>query len=517
MSGLADRGTALQSVSLAIDGVPYELIRLRAGGVYWLACADTTHADLVAAGVLVEAAEVTLAVVAALGRSPAAMVAPLTPEQGPVCIRLHEGMEADLLPAIQALPVDLARCAAARDTLCVVQLPAVALETLDGARLSHWCRQLHDWASAGNHRLLLLCHGEVATLAPRLLPHNRLCSGVAQLHPHRGALQYLVHYWSNAEGVAAHRDFTAEWCGFRLAVTGSGQDRAAAVQAQESGDRFLYLAQASVLEGAPPFSPAWHLFDSWPALVADALRAQAATVVLAVNENAEVDALARIVFRLRSERGNGLKLVVREMQPCLRYADERLLLQSGASLVVPARLPLARFLTLLETVQGQVWQGRLPEDPERLIRLHRPPDIGGVVSASQFRQLAGDLLDEAGDAVESALLALQPVAGVSPAQALQQLQMRRRGDFACLHAGQVWLFLFGCRNDGIERALGNLSRLPWRELFDGYRRLAGHDVAAMSAAGGGLAALPPLQAPPVPPAPAPSWTAPRPIRLGGEG
>src|SRR5690606_543982 len=83
-------------------------------------------------------------------------------------------------------------------------------------------------------------------------------------------------------------------------------------------------------------------------------------VVLSIGENADVDALARIVFELRSERGNGLKLVVREMQPCLRYADERLLLESGASLVAPANLPLARVLTLLETIQGQTWQGALP-------------------------------------------------------------------------------------------------------------------------------------------------------------
>ena len=514
----ADGKTNLKTISLAIDGLPFELTRLRVGGVYWVACADAGHADLFAAGVLAGSDALPLAVVAALGRPPASMVAPLTAEQGPARIRLHEAAVADLAPAVRALPADLARCAGAHGTLCVVQVPATALESLEGAHLARWCRQLHDWASAGGHCVLLLCHGEAATLAPRLLPLNPLCSGVAQLYPHRGALQYLVHYWSNAEGVFAHRDFEARWSGFRLGVVADGDGAVAAALAQEGGDRFLYLAQADALEGAPPFSPAWRLFENWSALVAAALQAQAATVVLSIGENADVDALARIVFELRSERGNGLKLVVREMQPCLRYADERLLLESGASLVAPANLPLARFLTLLETIQGQTWQGRLPDDPERLIRLHRPPDVGGIVTPAQFRQLAVELLDQGGGVVESAVLVLQPVAGVSPVQALQQLQMRRRGDFACMYAGQVWLFLFACRSDGVERALGNLFRLPWRELFDGYERQAGHDVAAMSAAAGGFAAAPMQQMPPPEPAaPAPSWTAPRPIRLGGEG
>ena len=500
-------------ISLAIDGLQHELTHLRAGGVYWIACADAGHADLFAAGVLAGADAVPLAVVAALGRSPAPMVAPLAVHQGPARIRLHEAAVADLAPAVRALPAELARCAAARRTLCVVQVPAIALEGLHGPHLARWCRQLHDWAAAGSHCVLLLCHGEVATLAPRLLPLNPLCSGVAQLYPHRGALQYLVHYWSNAEGVFAHRDFEARWQGFRLGVIGAGDGAMAAALAQEGGDRFLYLAQADALEGAPPFSAAWRLFENWSALVAAALQAQAATVVLAIAENADVDALARIVFQLRSERGNGLKLVVREMQPCLRYADERLLLDAGASLVAPAGVPLARFLTLLETIQSQPWQGRLPDDVEQLIRQHRPPDIGGIVPATRFRQVAGELLEQAGGAVESAALVLQPVAGVSAVQALQQLQMRRRGDFACVHGGQVWLFLFACRSDGVERALGNLFRLPWKELFDGYQRLAAYDVQAMSTVGSSapvaVAPLPPSSADGV----APVLT-PQPLRLG---
>ena len=47
-----------------------------------------------------------------------------------------------------------------------------------------------------------------------------------------------------------------------------------------------------------------------------ALQAREATVVLAIDENAQVDALARLLHRLRRERGNALKLVVRELQPC---------------------------------------------------------------------------------------------------------------------------------------------------------------------------------------------------------
>lgn len=242
-------------------------------------------------------------------------------------------------------------------------------------------------------------------------------------------------------------------------------------------------------------------------------------MVLAITENAQVDALARLLHRLRRERGNALKLVVRELQPCLRYADERLLMQCGGSLVVPADTPLPRLLTLLETVQRQRWQGQLADDPEPLIRAHRPPALSGLVNVARFRQIAGERIDQDGSAVESAVLALQPVAGLRAEQTLQQLRIRRQGDLACIYRGQVRLFLFGCRRDAVEQALGNLFRLPWRELFDGYQRLAEYDIAAMNASGSDPDAdvlPPPPAALPVVAAAVegPSFTAPTPLRLG---
>ena len=49
----------LNAISLAIDGLPCELTRLRTGGVYWLACADAAHADLFASVDMVVSTERT--------------------------------------------------------------------------------------------------------------------------------------------------------------------------------------------------------------------------------------------------------------------------------------------------------------------------------------------------------------------------------------------------------------------------------------------------------------------------
>ncbi|MNU67765.1 hypothetical protein D3C71_571170 [compost metagenome] len=172
-------------------------------------------------------------------------------------------------------------------------------------------------------------------------------------------------------------------------------------------------------------------------------------------------------------------------------------------------------------MQRQRWQGQLADDPEPLIRAHRPPSISGQVSASRFRQIASERIDQDGSAVESAVLALQPVAGLRAEQTLQQLRIRRQGDLACVYRGQVRLFLFGCRRDAIEQALGNLFRLPWRELFDGYQRLAEYDIAAMNASGSD----PETELLPQPAEPAPvavatvvavPFATPTPLRLGDD-
>ncbi|MEG0182910.1 MAG: BcsE family c-di-GMP-binding protein [Stenotrophomonas sp.] len=506
---------------LAIAGMPAEFVEMRSGGVYWAVAAGSAPADLLGASALVGAAEVEEVLLATLGRGVEPMLSLLSPEQGPARVRTfqcpHQGMQ----QALRGLAGDLPRASGAATGMSVVQFPVAALEGWNDARLSRWCQHLQHWAQQSNQVLLLLCHGEVATVAPRLLSLNRSCAGVAQLHPHRGALQLLLHYWANSHGVVAQRAFGVEQAGHCLQRLPDAEAAAPSLAAESGSDRDLFLTQADVLEGAPPLSSAWRLYEGWAGLMPAALQAREATVVLAISENTQVDALARLLHRLRRERGDALKLVVRELQPCLRYADERLLLQCGGSLVVPAHTPLPRLLTLLDTVQRQRWQGQLAADPEPLIRAHRPPAISGQVNPMRFRQIAADRIDQDGSAVESAVLALQPVAGLRAEQTLQQLRIRRQGDLACVYRGQVRLFLFGCRRDAIEQALTNLFRLPWRELFDGYQRLAEFDIAAMNASGSDPEAeVLPSAAEVLPAVPtvvvAAPFATPAPLRLGDE-
>lgn len=505
-------------VSLAVHGAPQGAIALAAGRLYWFACQDAEAADLIGRGALAEAS-VPSAVLVGLARNPETMLAGLADGEGPDRLRCWQTGARDAAAALRRLPRDLERVMRGSRRLCLVQCPATLLDELSDAALAALADALSRWCASSGHRLLMIGYGDVANLVPRLLSLNAASAGVAQLFPRLGALQYQVHYWASATGVLAQRGYRVERHGRALRVLGPEPAATATVvegaEWAAGGDAAVHLVQAAVLEGAPAFSRAWHVYEDAATLMIAALDAHAASVVFAIGENRDVVGLARLLYRLRRDRGNALKLVVREMNPCLRYADERLLLSCGATLIAPAGAPLARFLTLLETVQGDVWKGALVDDPERLIRAHQAPDASGLVTVGEFQAVVLDTLGQAAGTVESLAMALQPVAGLRIDYVLRQLSMRRRGDIACVHDGQVCLFLFGCRRDGVEAALASVFHLAWREMFDGYRYLALHDVAALGE-GAGVSANDGM-APVVPPAVAPATAAltPRRLRLGG--
>ncbi len=83
------------------------------------------------------------------------------------------------------------------------------------------------------------------------------------------------------------------------------------------------------------------------------VHAQAATVVFSLQQNAQIEPLARSIHTLRRQRGGAMKILVQENTASLRATDERLLLACGANMVYPMECPLSRCLTMIESVQGQ--------------------------------------------------------------------------------------------------------------------------------------------------------------------
>ncbi|WP_262198580.1 BcsE family c-di-GMP-binding protein, partial [Escherichia coli] len=75
---------------------------------------------------------------------------------------------------------------------------------------------------------------------------------------------------------------------------------------QPRSDEKRILSNVAVLEGAPPLSEHWQLFNNNEGLFNEARTAQAATVVFSLQQNAQIEPLARSIHTLRRQRGSAM-------------------------------------------------------------------------------------------------------------------------------------------------------------------------------------------------------------------
>lgn len=285
---------------------------------------------------------------------------------------------------------------------------------------------------------------------------------MSRLYRHNGETRYHVHFWYNDIGVSAGLEFKLSTRNKTLALI---PEPVADIAPRVADDQHVYLAERTVLEGSPPLSNHWYLFNDRQTLLQQAASATAATVIVGIDSSHQLLELAQQLHDLREQCGPALKIVVRELEPAVRYRDERLLLACGVNLIIPDGTLLSRFLSLIESIQGQRWQHTQGTDFATLLERQRPPAIRGLVSPREFITQVQHLYQNSSGEVPHQLLKFQPVAGLKQELFLNQMCLRRLGDFACLLNGDLYLFLFACRADALEPALANICRLPWRDLF----------------------------------------------------
>lgn len=248
--------------------------------------------------------------------------------------------------------------------------------------------------------------------------------------------------------------------GWRLA-----QDEETVVQPRS--DERVILSNLRVLEGAPALSEYWTLFDTNDAVFNAGRMAQAATLIFSITQNEQIEQLGRYIHTLRRQRGSALKIVVREQTPSLRATDERLLLSSGANMVIPSGAPLSRCLTLIESVQKQQFTRHIPEDFNTLLSWSQPLKLRGYQKWGDFCEavhniMANTMLPADGKGV---MVALRPAPGLRVEQALTLCKPNRMGDIMTIGNNRLVLFLSFCRVNDLDTALNHIFPLPTGDIF----------------------------------------------------
>ncbi|MDW5377124.1 cellulose biosynthesis protein BcsE [Halomonas sp. HP20-15] len=456
-----------QHFSLAVEGLWAELSALRCPGQYIVLADREPHLRRLAAGLLVGLEADALADWIVMGgedeRQPPGLE---DPQRGPGRMTLWSLGDKAPRAALEALPDELDRARRWRrrqdPRLVLIKLPATALETLPETALAAWLRRWQHWCRKREACLVLLVHGSRSlSLRGRLQPHNDVLDGLAHLQPVGETGRYLVMHWRSDLRACGSHDMS-------LSKLGDGWQLLHAVEQEAAGggDEHRYYVQRAALEEATLPGEHWRVFDDPNEVVVQAADAQAATIILALEHADRIEAVAGMMHGLRLQCGDAIKLVVREMMPCLRYRDERLMALSGVNLVVGNSVSFARFLSRVEGIQGQRFMRGIDPDFAAVTASLRPLPSSGVVSPAAFiEQIADWLAGDSAEAVSSLLVVLRPAGGLSASQALAQCRLTRQGDMATLIESRLYLFLFGCRLTDLDIALTRLFGVADSALF----------------------------------------------------
>src|SRR5690625_4578056 len=342
-------------------------------------------------------------------------------------------------------------------------------------------KQWRDWAEEKNCTLLIITLGPSPQLHPHLLNNNRLLAGYAELSTstkqNDELISYHVLFWSCHLGPTV--DYQA-----KLAVRNkqyhfvpNSHDREKQITATVSETSMQLFIQRQALELASNMvSERWAIIDTWDALYQHGLEANKAVLVFGLGFSDSVETLARLCFKLRLQRGDDLKIIVRELGQVLREPEIKLLMSCGVTALVP-QSNVVRFFNQLETILSQPSTYKLTDDIEHAIALATPLTIGGVLNSTDFADALESIYQHhKTNSFMGSLVALRPVPAMTAATLASQLALKRQGDIACTVNNTVYIFLFACPPKLVHYVLNRVFTVPYTELIIESEQFADYDA-----------------------------------------
>lgn len=446
--------------SIGISSLWDELRHMPAGGVWWLNADRNEDAlSMVNQTIASQTGNAKVAVIC-MGNDQEKSVK-LDEAHGPEKIQLFSMPNSE--KGLYSLPRDLLCSLQPTHYLFILICANNAWQNISSERLRQWLEKMNKWTQRHHCSLLVINPGSNNDKQSSLLMGEyRSLFGLASLRFQGDQHLFDIAYWCNEKGVSARQQLTLRHQNNRWELA---QQEEAAIQPRSDEKRIL--SNVAVLEGAPPLSEHWMLFDNNETLFNEARTAQAATIIFSLAQNSQIEPMARSIHTLRRQRGSALKIIVRENTASLRATDERLLLGCGANMVVPWNAPLSRCLTLIESVQGQQFSRYVPEDITTLLSMTQPLKLRGfqkwdVFCEAVHNMMANTLLPADGKGV---MVALRPVPGIRVEQALTLCRPNRTGDIMTIGGNRLVLFLSFCRVNDLDTALNHIFPLPTGDIF----------------------------------------------------
>ncbi|NLS11888.1 hypothetical protein HGP28_03150 [Vibrio sp. SM6] len=192
---------------------------------------------------------------------------------------------------------------------------------------------------------------------------------------------------------------------------------------------------------------------------------QAVAVLSAANHN-DLITLAEQVNDLKHRFGAELRIIIKEIKPCIRYPDFHLLINSGVQAIVDHRKSEGQLYDQIQLAYRCEMAHFASQVSELVAQYHVPFSQTGRLEFGAFKALIADAIDTLDSTqLEYALVELIPFSSIDIAHAAHYCHMRRQGDVYTQADGRLLLFFPSLRRADLHQALAHAFDVKIADLF----------------------------------------------------
>lgn len=346
-----------------------------------------------------------------------------------------------------------------RDQTLVVVLPTDEAVALDEKRFAALLETLDEQARSRQAGILVMAYGHCSDrLRQRLFEHQMRLHGLIDIV---GTLFHVRFWRTKALAVTdVVKRFEHDGHAWQPVTTENGE--------MVADDHHVVYA----IESAWKREAHDEMVDLLPdnrAVFDKGINSAAATVVFQIRDMNEAAEVARMVHRLRTERGRYLKIVVCEAVP-IRTAVEALILGCGANLMFQPEATFSFIRIWVNLLLGQRYDRYVHPSFDRVYEELMHMNNRGFIDTNDFIQQVRTVVTQRTDDLSSrgALVVLKPKSGMDAVETMMALQVARGGDIATVIDNRAVLFLYGCQSSYLKTVLKRIFAVMPTDLFESY-------------------------------------------------
>ena len=378
------------------------------------------------------------------------------------------------LSKVKAFINELRYYVKAKNTLLILENGRQILGVEDTENIGAYVDLWQAYMTKHNNTVLFLMSGigsNPLTLNNIRLVQDRL-AGMTNLISSDGGAKLVIQHWYSSGGICADQQFNLveDQDGFLqaqqsvISVDNQTQTHAPAVDIES----VWTLAIVVKGEDCPQ---AWSVSKNLAQLDEMSESAVCGTIILPYLQTTKMEVLARHIFALRKSRGNRVKIIIRELSARMRHSEERLIRYLGASMVVPMEVGFSRLLGIIDSITDLEFDGELSDNFEQAFVLANPQRKLGYLSPKDFVEHVNEMIIQTRSfGIKFAFVKLNVYRAMNVRDVLKICQIRRPGDICSADKKSLYLFLFGCRESDIAKALSFVFNMPVGQLFDSEER-----------------------------------------------